>query len=102
MDFLSTSTSSLVSGSYTFSEIVNPTIFLADYYPYFNMDTETGQEYTATGGTITVTNEGSEYSFEMLINLENDKTLDAYYKGSLEYFDASTLKSFNLGNLDFQ
>jgi PKD repeat protein len=61
----------------------------------YNIATELGTLYECTGGSVTISQSGSDYIFDVTFTLATGKTVNAYYKGTLIYYDQTGYKSSN-------
>jgi len=59
----------------------------------YNIATELGTLYACTGGYVTISQSGTDYIFDVTFTLATGKTVNAYYKGSLIYYDQTDSNS---------
>jgi len=93
------STNNLTGGTYTFADnhasYTFEGILVIDDY---NVNTQTRTSYNVTGGylvtggSVKVSQSGNEYIFDITLTLDNGKTVEAYYKGSVTFTDLPKLK----------
>jgi len=84
--------SMLMPGTYTFAS--NNNAYTFDYGELglnVNTSTFTGTIYKCISGSVTVSQSGSDYIFDITLNLENGKTLTAYYKGAVTFYNYSKI-----------
>jgi PKD repeat protein len=86
----SPSSSMLMPGTYTFASNYNSYTFSIGKVK-FNYGTTTQTSYYCISGSVTVSQSGSDYIFDITLILENGKTLTAYYKGAVTFYDNSKI-----------
>ncbi len=75
-------------GTYLFSENISLQTFSKGLVALnFNVETELGEKYECTEGKVTISKNGTEYIFDVSLTLENGKTVNAYYKGAITYYN---------------
>ena len=86
----SPSSSMLMPGTYTFASNHNSYTFSIGKARFnYNIATDSGIEYSCISGTVTVSQSGTDYIFDVTITLGNGKTLNAYYKGPVTLYNYS-------------
>jgi hypothetical protein len=95
-DIYSASATDLVPGTYNFDATTYNAntfewgIFVADYN-FVTDEGTTGVEIIS--GTVTVSKSGTTYEITVDGTVDGGKKITAYYKGSLEYHDSSSMKT---------
>ena len=85
----------LYPGTYTYSS----SCCYAQTFDYgglginYDITNEVGTWYDFVGGTVTVSQSGTVYIIDATFTLANGKTVNAYYKGSLIYYNHTSKKS---------
>ncbi len=88
LELWSSSPTGVNPGNYTFATNGAAQTFSAGIAGFnYNVATETGTLYECTGGSVTVTQNGTDYIFDITLSLASGKTVNAYYKGSMIYYD---------------
>jgi len=77
--------SMLMPGTYTFASNYNSYTFSIGRVD-FNNGTLTQTDYSCISGSVTVSQSGLDYIFDITLTLENGKTLTSYYKGAVTFY----------------
>ncbi|MBC8487341.1 MAG: PKD domain-containing protein [Bacteroidetes bacterium] len=94
LELWSSSSTGLVPGTYTFADNYAAQTFSWGETGFnYNIATDIGTLYECTGGTVTISQSGTDYIFDVILTLATGKTVNAYYKGSLIYYDQTSKKS---------
>jgi PKD repeat protein len=94
LELWSSSPSSLAVGTYSFADNFAAQTFSTGAVAFnYNIATELGILDECTGGTVTISQSGTDYVFDVTFTLANAKTVNAYYKGSLILYDQTGSKS---------
>ncbi len=94
LELWSSSSTSLQPGTYTFSDTKYPQTFsFGAFLINYDVSNDVGVQYIATGGTVTVSQEGSDYEIDAALTLATGKTVNAHYKGQIIYYDQTYKKS---------
>lgn len=98
MEFYSSDSTNLASGEYRYDVTrVAGTFDYAEAVIDFNTETEEGTELEITGGTIMVSNKGSNYEFSFRLETSEQISLNGYYLGPLTRYDyKSSLKKLKI------
>ncbi|MGI6411962.1 MAG: PKD domain-containing protein [Bacteroidales bacterium] len=88
LELWSASPSGINPGTYNFANNYSAQTFSAGILGLnYNIATEIGTVYEATGGTVTISQSGTDYIFDVTFTLANGKTVNAYYKGAMIIYD---------------
>lgn len=94
LEMWSASPYGLLPGTYTFASNFTPQTFSTGAVGFnYNIATGIGTIYECTGGSVVVSQSGSDYIFEITFSLATAKIVNAYYKGTLIYYDHTSNKS---------
>jgi len=83
--------SMLMPGTYIFADNNYDAYEFSQGRVVFNNDTLTQTDYFCISGSVTVSQSGLDYIFDITLNLENGKTLTAYYKGAVTFYNNSKI-----------
>lgn len=96
LELWSSSSTGLAPGTYTFADN-----YAAQTFSWgevgFNSDFagDIGEIYECAGGTVTISQSGTDYIFDVVLTLETGQTVNAYYNDSLIYYDQTNKKPSN-------
>jgi PKD repeat protein len=94
LEMWSSSPTGLMPGTYTFASNYAAQTFSTGGTGFnYNIATGIGTLYECTGGSVIVSQSGSDYIFDITFSLATGKTVNAYYKGALIYYDQTSKKS---------
>ncbi len=87
----SSSSTTLSEGSYTYSDTENDFTFYPESVvaTNYNFANGTGTTFSPISGTVDIEKDGNEYTFDIELGLENGKTINGHYTGTLIYYDQS-------------
>lgn len=84
----SSSDTGLPADTYTFDNDTPRALLWGEVGLNFNIATDFGTLYEfCTGGTVTISQSGTDYIFDVTFTLANGKTVNAYYKGAMIIYD---------------
>ena len=94
LEFWSSSPTGLNPGTYSFASNLAAQTFSTGAVAFnYNIATELGTLYECTGGSVIISQSGTDYIFDVTFTLANGKTVNAYYKGSMINYDQTGYKS---------
>lgn len=90
MEMWSSLPSDLDPGTYVFAANRSPlTLSTGSCFLNFNIATSLGTVLNCSGASVIVSKSGTNYNFDITYSLATGKTVRAYYKGALIYYDQS-------------
>lgn len=89
LELWSSSSTGLNPGTYSFTSYYDvPQTFSNGVVGFnYNIAQELGMRYECSGGFVIISQSGTDYIFDITFTLANGKTVNAYYKGPMIYYD---------------